>query len=92
MYKLLIDEKAVKDLSRIDKSMQKFILDSLEAFVKNYEDIKRTDKVKALKGNLKGFYRLRLRSFRVIYKEYTDKLIIYVVRIAHRKEIYRQEL
>jgi len=89
VYKLLIDEKAVKDLSRLDKSIQRFILDSLEIFAKKYEEIKKTDKVKALTGGFKGFYKLRLRTYRVIYKEYSDKLLIYVVRIAHRGDVYK---
>ena len=89
MYKLFIDEKAVKELSKFDKPIQKFILDSMETFAGNYESIKRSKRVKALVSNFKGFYRLRLRTFRVIFKEYSEKLIIYVVRISHRKNVYK---
>jgi len=89
VYKLLIDEKAVKEISKLDKPIQRFIFDSLETFAENYERLRQSKKVKALSGNLKGFYRLRLRTFRVIYKEYPEKLVIYVLRVAHREDIYK---
>ncbi|WP_169753657.1 type II toxin-antitoxin system RelE/ParE family toxin, partial [Campylobacter mucosalis] len=39
-------------------------------------------------GSLDGFYRLRLRSFRVIYQKLDDRLVIYVLRVSDRKDAY----
>jgi mRNA interferase RelE/StbE len=36
----------------------------------------------------RGFYRLRLRNYRVIYEKIEDRLVIHIVRIAHRREVY----
>ncbi|WP_169753647.1 type II toxin-antitoxin system RelE/ParE family toxin, partial [Campylobacter mucosalis] len=35
-----------------------------------------------------GFYRLRFRSFRVIYQKFNDKLVIYTLRVSDRKDAY----
>ena len=36
-----------------------------------------------------GFYRIRVGDYRVIYTVEDDRLIVLVVRIAHRREVYR---
>ncbi|MGH6969655.1 MAG: type II toxin-antitoxin system RelE family toxin [Stellaceae bacterium] len=46
-----------------------------------------TRNVKALKG---GGYRLRVGDYRVLYELKNDILVILVVRIANRREVYRR--
>ena len=43
--------------------------------------------VKKLVGS--DFYRLRVADWRVIYDIYDDKLVITVLEMGHRKEVYR---
>ena len=87
------DKKASKDLLSLDKSVRNFILDELENFIKYFDEtyekelIKLT-KIKALQGEYKGLYRLRLRTYRLIYEKQNDKLVILVLRVSHRKDIY----
>ena len=93
-YSLDIDKKASKDILSLDKSTRNFILDELESFINNFDEeyekelIKLT-KIKALKGEFKGLYRLRLRTYRVIYEKINNKLVILVLRASHRKDVYR---
>ena len=49
-----------------------------------------TRQIKALKGGYEGLYRLKIRSFRAIYKKKDNELIILVLRAAARKEAYRE--
>ncbi len=42
-----------------------------------------------LKGDLTGLRRIRIGQYRIIYEIQKKKLVILVVRIGHRKEIYR---
>ena len=92
-YSLYFDKKASKDLLSLDKSVRNFILDEIEIFINNFDDtyekelIKITE-IKALQGEYKGLYRLRLRTYRLIYEKKNDKLIILVLRVSHRKDIY----
>lgn len=44
---------------------------------------------KHLKGRLSGDYSLRVGDYRVIYTVHKNKLIVYIIDLGHRKEIYR---
>jgi mRNA interferase RelE/StbE len=93
-FSLQFDRGVKKDLKRLSKDIQAFILDSLDIFVSNFsekyeKELLKTGKIKVLKGEWNDFYRLKLRTYRVIYKKEHEKLIIYIIRIAHRKEVYR---
>ncbi len=44
---------------------------------------------KDLKWNLKGKYSYRVGSYRIIYAVEKNRLVVYVLDIGHRKEIYR---
>lgn len=92
-YSLDFDKKASKDLLSLDKSVRNFILDELEIFINNFDEtyekeLIKITKIKALQGEYKGFYRLRLRTYRLIYEKHNDKLVILVLRVSHRKDIY----
>jgi len=42
-----------------------------------------------LKGEFSGLRRLRVGSYRIVYEVSEGELIVLVVRIGHRREIYR---
>jgi mRNA interferase RelE/StbE len=45
-------------------------------------------KDKALKGKHQGKYRKRAGNYRIIYLKENNLLVITIIRVAHRKEIY----
>ena len=84
---------AKKELGKLNIQIKVFIIESLEFFIDNYSEsyeitLLKSSKLKRLKGKWKGFYRLRLRSYRIIYEKIDNRLVIHIVRIAHRKEVY----
>lgn len=93
-YSVEFDKKASKEILSLDKSIRKFILDELESFINNYDEdyekelIKLT-KIKALKGEFQGLFRLKLRTYRIVYEKQGDRLVIMVLRVAHRKDVYK---
>jgi len=78
---------AKKDLEKIDKLWQRRIKNSLQILSENPALLK--NKIKKLKGKYKDYFRLRVGNYRVIFRIEKKKLVILVVRIAHRKEIYK---
>ena len=83
-YSLEFDKKASKDILSLDKSTRNFILDELESFINNFDEdyekeLLKLTKIKALQGEFKGLYRLKLRTYRVIYQKVGDKLVILVL-------------
>ncbi len=44
---------------------------------------------KPLRGTLEGRYSARRGEFRVIYRIYETRLVVEVIDIAHRRDVYR---
>lgn len=38
-----------------------------------------------------NLWRLRIGNYRVIYEIHDDRLIVLVLRVAHRKDVYREK-
>ncbi len=94
MYEIDFSTKAKKDFNNIDKSNTQFIYDSLCEFANNFssdyeQNLLKTGKIKKLKGKKEIIYRLKLRSYRVIYKKYNNKLVILVLHVTSREGAYR---
>jgi len=94
MYTIDFESTAKKDFKKIDKSGIQFIYDSLYEFCKNFssdyeKSLMHSSKIKKLKGQKEILYRLKLRSYRVIYKKYEDKLVILVVHVTTRESAYK---
>lgn len=86
MYKLKFLGKAQSDLKNIDRAHQKIIKEKLLILAKNPEVLK--NNIKRLGGTKNDYYRLRVGNYRVILKKEEKQLIIIIVRIGHRKEVY----
>jgi len=86
MYKLKFLGKALDDLENIDRAHQKIIKEKLLLLAKNPEVLK--NNIKRLSRTKNDYYRLRVGNYRVIFKKEEKQLIIIIVRIGYRKEIY----
>jgi len=83
-YKIIFDDKVIKDLKSIDKPWQKKVLKAIQEKLSENPLIG-----KKLVGDLSSFYRLRVGDYRVIYEIIDDELVIVVIKIRHRKFVYR---
>ena len=93
-YSLEFDKKSSKEILSLDKNTREFILKELEIFISNFnedyeKELMKLTKIKALQGEFKGLYRLKLRTYRVIYEKLDNKLVILVLRVSHRKDVYK---
>jgi len=83
MYKVIITKPALKELTRIDNSDQQLVFDKIKELKKGH-----FANDKALKGRHQGKFRKRAGNYRIVYLKENDILLITVVRMAHRKEVY----
>lgn len=86
MYELHFLSSAKKEFTKLDTIAQKTIKEKLLTLITNPDILK--NNIKALKGEYKGKFRLRINQYRVIFQVKDAELIIIVVRIGHRKEVY----
>lgn len=83
--KLEFSEAARKAFKKIDKTMQKRIKEYLDEVLQLENPRSRG---KALTGNLVNLWRYRVGDYRIICDIQDEKILITVLRLGHRKEIY----
>lgn len=81
------DDRAAKELRKLDKQTQKEILKYLRERLATDEDPRRFGK--SLSQNLTGLWRYRVRDHRIICNIEDGKLLVLVLRLGHRKDIYK---
>jgi len=77
---------ARKPLRKLDVQARKKIREYLENCVLNRADPRSLGR--ELKGNLSGLWRYRVEDYRIICKLEDEKMVVLVVRVGHRKDIY----
>ena len=85
-YSLMCSEKAQKQLNKLDNSMKSKILKYIDQNLFDTDNPKKFGK--ALRYNLKGFWRYRVENYRIIVKIEENELLILVVQIDKRDKIY----
>ncbi|MEA3290456.1 MAG: type II toxin-antitoxin system RelE/ParE family toxin [Campylobacterota bacterium] len=83
MFKVIVPKYTLKELSKIDKENQQLVFDKIKDLEKG---IFVSDK--SLKGRHKGKFRKRAGNYRIVYLKENDILLITLIRVAHRKEVY----
>lgn len=83
MYEIILSDTAKNQLSRLSQDIKNRIGQVLERI-----RIRPHYFVKRLVGS--PYYRLRVGDYRVIIDIKDDKLIIFVIELGHRKNIYKQ--
>jgi len=82
-YRVLFRKSVEKDFSSIPKRDVKRILNRIKALEKN----PRPPGSEKMTGQER--YRLRQGRYRIVYSIQDDELTVWVVKIGHRKDIYR---
>jgi mRNA interferase RelE/StbE len=83
-YSLEFTESARDDLKRIDRTTARRILKKLEWLAENAAGLEHI----ALRGEWGGHFKLRVGDYRVIYRLDHGVLLIVVIQIGHRREVY----
>lgn len=83
-YRIEFTRSATKDLRGIDRQW----IPRIVAAIEELSDDPYPSGCKKLTGSEHTF-RIRIADYRVIYDVQGSQLVIYVVRIRHRRDVYR---
>jgi len=86
MYKILIKKSALKELENVPKIFRIKIISKIDELAID----PRPSGVRKLENAL-DTYRVRAGNYRIIYKIKDDQLLIEVIKVADRKEAYRNK-
>ena len=84
-YRVLIKTSAAKEIEAVDpkKDRQRIV-----AAIRSLPDDPRPAGCEKLAGE-DDRYRIRVGRYRIIYSIGDDELLVFVVRVGHRKDVYR---
>lgn len=87
MWNVEFDRRAVKDLDRLGTADQRRVVHFIDDRLLSGGDPRSLGA--ALKGKLSGLWRYRVGDIRIIAQIEDDRLVILVVGMGKRSEIYR---
>lgn len=74
-YTVSFTSAAARQIRRLDRPVQRRLLDAADALA-------------ALQGG-RGLLRVRVGDYRIVYVVRDDELVVLVVTVGHRREVYR---
>ncbi len=82
-YSISIKQSAAKALEKIARDERLRIISAIDQLGEN------PAAGSVLKGEFSGLRRIRVGNYRVVYEVQDQQLVILVIRIGHRREVYR---
>lgn len=83
IYTITIKLSVAKALTKIDAPQRKRLIEAIDKLKIN------PTAGSVLKGEISGLRRIRIGDYRIGYEMQNEQLVILVVRIAHRGEVYK---
>lgn len=87
IYKVEYLPQVLKTLQKLDKYTSRIIVEWIEKNLVGCKDPRKTGK--PLSANRVGQWRYRVGDYRIITTIQDDRLIILVIAIGHRRDIYK---
>jgi len=82
-YRIVIKKSAAKEIEKIEKKDRIRIVEKIRSLVSDPHPAGS----KKLSGQEK--YRIRQGNYRILYQILNEELVIHVVKVRHRRDIYR---
>ena len=84
-FNITYKKSVIKDISRLDKKEARRIIDKIE---KDLSD--GAESYPVLKGDFAGLRKMRVGDYRVVFTIIDNNIL--VLRVGHRREIYKKEI
>ena len=81
------EDKAVKELKKLDVRAQRTILRFLREKIATEDDPRRFGD--PLTKDLKGLWKYRIGDYRIICSIENKRVVVLVVRVGHRRSVYK---
>lgn len=86
LWSVEFDDRARRELRKLDPQIQKVILRYLRERIAGASDPRQFGK--PLRLNLAGLWRYRVGDYRLICRFESDRFVVFVIKVAHRREVY----
>ena len=83
MYQIEFSPKARREFKKLPSGVQILIKTHIDQLAKNPHQGRK------LEGNRKE-WRIRIGHYRVIYEIIQKKIVVYILKVGHRREVYRR--
>lgn len=87
MYHVEFSKSALRDLKKMDRHTAALVLGWIRKNLEGCEDPRQHGK--ALSANLSGQWRYRVGDYRILAEIQEDRVMILVLSVGHRREIYQ---
>ena len=84
-YRLLLAKRAKKDVAQLSDHLKMRISVALDKITEN------PSLGKPLKGELQGLHSYRVGQHRIIYQIHAREILVIILKVGHRREVYRQQ-
>ena len=82
-----LKQTAEKQIRKLDRKAQESIISFLRGRVETADDPRQWGK--PLRGEKRGLWRYRVGDYRLICDIQDDRIVVLVLAVGHRKDIYR---
>jgi mRNA interferase RelE/StbE len=83
-YTIEISTSAAKAVDKLEKANRLRVVGAIELLSVD----PRPPGAKMLRGGEQGRWRVRIGDYRIVYAIEDDRLLVLVLRVAHRREVY----
>lgn len=83
MYTIIFTKSSEKQYQKVDKKYKSSLIKAISRIAEN------PFCGKLLSGEFKGLYRVRFSRYRIVYKVEKNRLIVVIVSVKHRSEVYK---
>jgi mRNA interferase RelE/StbE len=85
-YNVEFTRSAEKEFDKLSAKLKVRVVDALTLLAENpYSELLR---IKKLRG-MADLYRIRLGDYRLLYEVIDDRLVVLVIKIGNRRDVYR---
>lgn len=83
IYSITIKVGAAKALAKLNAPQRMRLIEVIDKLTTN------PTAGSVLKGEFTGLRRIRIGDYRIVYEVQNEQLVILVVRVAHRRDVYK---